>query len=84
MILDLGPLPDRLTARLGISLADQVLCVVPAGETAQCVEQTLFQVNRLAPHRGLVVFNVASALDPMLDKRMLEELTTEPSVSLSV
>lgn len=68
VILDLGPLPDRLTARLGVSLADQVLCVVPAGEATQSVDQTLAAVNRLAPQRSLVVFNGAGTDDPLLDR----------------
>ena len=83
VILDLGPLTDRLTARLGTSLADQVLCVVPAEEAAQVVEQTLSDVNRLAPHRSLVVFNGASALDPLLEHRVLVDRSNRSLAPLS-
>lgn len=78
VILDLGPLPERLTARLGVSLADQVLCVVPANESAQTVEQTLAELNRLSPHRSLVVFNGACAGDPMLDVCDISEKSRSP------
>lgn len=66
VILDLGPLPERLTARLGVALADQVLCVVPAGELPSFVEPSLKDLNRLAPYRAWTVFNGALSSDPLL------------------
>ena len=65
-IIDLGPLPDRLVARLGGALADHVLCVVSAGESMGHVNPVLDDLLTIAPERASTVWNRAVSSDPAI------------------
>ncbi|MDB5387599.1 MAG: hypothetical protein JWM11_3245 [Planctomycetaceae bacterium] len=66
VIVDLGPLTDRLVARMGSAIADRVLFVVPAGAKTGLVNPALADLERLAPHRALTILNFAVPSDPRL------------------
>jgi hypothetical protein len=66
VIVDVGPLSERLVARLAAALADQVLFVVPAGEAAGTVDPVLDELARLAPGRVHSILNSAAADDPLI------------------
>lgn len=66
VIVDLGPLTDRLVARMGSAIADRVLFVVPSGAPKGLVNPALSDLDRLAPHRALTILNFAAASDPRL------------------
>ncbi len=66
VIVDLGPLTERLVARLGSALADRVLLVVPAGATTGIVHPAISELERLAPQRALTILNFAVPGDPRL------------------
>ncbi|MBS0262445.1 MAG: hypothetical protein JSS02_10885 [Planctomycetes bacterium] len=64
VVIDFGPLTERLVARLGVTLADQVLFVVPAGDDAKDVDPALAELLRLAPRRAYSLLNRAANDDP--------------------
>ena len=66
VIVDLGPLTQRLVARLGSALADRVLLVVPAGAKTGVVNPAISELERLAPQRALTILNFAVPGDPLL------------------
>ena len=66
VIVDLGPLSQRLVARMGSAIADRVLFVVPSGAPAGVVNPALADLDRLAPNRALTILNFARPGDPRL------------------
>jgi Mrp family chromosome partitioning ATPase len=66
VLVDIGPLRDRMTARLVAAVSDRVLYVVDAGTAASAVDVDFAELHRLAPRRAGVVLNRASRHDPWL------------------
>lgn len=69
IVVDLGELIAGRHSALGASVSEQLVLVTAAGDRKRSVKNAVSLLDRLCPDRYALVFNRASALDPMLDQQ---------------